>query len=263
MSDINLLTEQLQHNVLDDNKTILITITNYGYILYTLNMLKSLKQYDVDKKVLVICIDTKSYNIFKKIGYNTICINDNTLQKFTPWNTKGYDKICYIKLATIHKILSLHYNIVLIDGDIVFLRNPLNDILYWSKNDSIDIWIQTDKQIDNDTNMCTGYMFVKSHTITTELFDCISIKGQNKYKQCALDNNDQTYFNKFIKPYCKIKGLSLELYPNGNYFYNNSKIKETCTLVHFNWVHGHEKLLKIKEYNLWLLTENEEDTFQI
>ena len=41
-------------------------------------------------------------------------MEDNTLDKFCPWNTKGYDKICYLKLELIYRILSLDKNILLI-----------------------------------------------------------------------------------------------------------------------------------------------------
>ncbi len=265
MVDINITLELLKPSLLYDNKTVLTTITNYGYILYTLNMLKSLKQFNnLDKKVLIICIDTKSDTILKKQGYNTICINNNNLEKISGWNKKGYDEICYIKLVTIYKILELEFNVLLIDGDIVFLKNPLNDIFSWSNNNSNNCYVQNDSQVDSNTqNMCTGYLFIKSSNMMKILYDCISSSGIQKYKQCALDNNDQSYFNKFIRPFCKYSGLSLNNYPNGLYFYNNPQIKETCTLVHFNWVHGHNKLLKIKEYNMWLLSEDEEETLTI
>jgi len=60
-----------------------------------------------------------------------------------------------------------------------------------------------------------------------------------------------------------MNALPLNNYPNGKYFYDNPQIKETCILVHFNWVQGHQKLLKIKEHNMWLLTENEEESLII
>lgn len=264
MINISINDKQLEKSVIN-NKTILTTITNYGYILYTLNMLKSLKRFNgLDKKVLIVCMDNKSDSILKKLGYNTLCINNNTLQHFTPWNTKGYDEICYIKLVTIYKLLELEYNVLLIDGDIVFLRNPLDDIHSWSNDKSGDVWVQNDSQVNSNTlNMCTGYIYIKASTTTKMLYDCISSQGILKYKQCALDNNDQSYFNKFIRPYCIMNPLELEKYPNGKYFYNNPHLKETCILVHFNWVHGHQKLLKIKEHKMWLLTEDEEETLNI
>ena len=71
--------------------TVLTTLTNHGYLLYTLNMLKSLRPYGMDKKILIIAVDPKSHIILKNMGYYTICINES-LNKFYPWNSEGYDK---------------------------------------------------------------------------------------------------------------------------------------------------------------------------
>ena len=258
---INITDANLEVNLLHQNKTIITTVTNYGYILYTLNMLKSLKPFELDKKVLVVCIDKKSDSILKRLGYKTYCIDDNELGKFCPWNSKGYDKICYLKLELIYKLLSLNKNVLLIDGDILFKKNPIDDIEKWNNDKIYDVWIQNDAQKNNNTiNMCTGYMYIKSSDRLIELYDCVSEKGQQKYLTCAFDNNDQSYFNKFVKPYCMFCALPLELYPNGKMFYENTeKIKDTAILIHFNWVQGHIKMAKMKEYKMWLLTPEEEE----
>jgi len=243
----------IQPHLLDS--TVLTTLTNYGYLLYTLNMLKSLRPYGLDKKVLIVTIDEKSHTTLQNMGYHTICIYDS-LVKFFPWNSKGYDKICYYKLEMIYQILSLGYNLVLIDGDIVFQQNPVKDILEWNQSTE-DVWIQNDSTDDNNTtNMCTGYMMIRSNAKMIDLYDCVSDAGKEKYKKCALDNNDQTYFNKYVKPDCTMKALPLALYPNGDFFYNSSNL--TTVLVHFNWVKGHEKMAKMKAHKMWLLTPEEE-----
>ncbi len=244
----------------EDGKTIMTTMTNSGYILYTLNMLKSLKQFGLDKKVFVVSIDKKGANILRRLGYNAYCIDDNQLGKFSPWNTTGYDKICFLKLELIYSIISLNKNILLIDGDIVFLKDPIPDIKWWNEEKHIDVHIQNDSLENiNTNNLCTGYMLIKSNDKMINLYDCISEDGQKKYLQCAFDNNDQTYFNKFVKPHCTFQALTLFKYPNGNAFYNSPSRKENAILVHFNWVHGHIKMAKMKEHKMWLLTPEEEE----
>lgn len=235
------------------------TLTNYGYRLYTLNMLKSLVPYGVDKKVLVICMDQRCHQLFQRKGYRSICM-DQSLSAFCPWNTKGYDTICYLKLEMIYRILSASYHVVLVDGDIVFLNNPLLDIQSWEKDSHTDVWIQNDAQNNEDTtNLCTGYLFLRSQPSIISLYDCLSKDGRAKYATCAFNNNDQTYFNQFVKPYCRWKALPLDHYPNGRVWYEKADtLRHTATLVHFNWVHGHIKMAKMKEHRMWLLTEDEE-----
>jgi hypothetical protein len=258
---VQLTLENLEPCLLEDGKTVITTVTNYGYLLYTLNMLKSLKPYGLDKKILVVCIDKKGANILRKLGYNVYCIDDGELSKFSPWNTKGYDKICYLKLELIYRILSLNKNVLLIDGDIVFRNDLIEDMREWWKDTIYDVWIQNDAQENRNTkNMCTGYMFIKTSDRLIELYDCTSEFGQKKYLKCAFDNNDQSYFNNFVKPACMFNALPLEKYPNGKMFYDNTeKVGSTAVLVHFNWVQGHLKMAKMKEHKMWLLTPEEEE----
>ena len=53
---INIKVDDLNQCLLEDGKTIITTITNYGYLLYTLNMLKSLKQFNLDRKIFIVCM---------------------------------------------------------------------------------------------------------------------------------------------------------------------------------------------------------------
>jgi hypothetical protein len=262
--------------------TVITTLTNHGYLIYTLNMLKSLKPFGLDKIILIVTLDKNAYLILKKMGYNTICIdneeypistfetihtqttqsnrylNKETLNKFYPWNTQGYDKVCYYKLELIYRILSLNKNILMIDGDIVFQNNPLLHIQEWN-DASEDVWVQNDAPSDKSTvNMCTGYIFIRTSPKLIDLYDCISKDGIEKYKKCAYNNNDQTYFNIYVKPFCTMKALPLALYPNGNIFYYMPELKDNSILVHFNWAKGHEKMAKMKAHKMWLLTPEEE-----
>ena len=258
---IRLISDILEPCLLEDGKTIITTLTNYGYLFYTLNMLKSLQPFGLDKKILVVCIDKKGAHILRQNGYNTYCVDDQTLGKFCPWNSKGYDKICYLKLELIYRILSLNKNVLLIDGDIVFRKDPMDDIRIWMNDPIYDIWIQKDAQDNcNTKNMCTGYMYIKSSDRLITLYDCVSEAGQKKYLTCAFDNNDQTYFNKYVKRGCLFNALPLEMYPNGKMYYDNmDKLIDVAVLVHFNWVQGHHKMAKMKEYKMWLLTPEEEE----
>ena len=262
---IPITQEGLAPFLLEDGKTIMTTLTNHGYLLYTLNMLKSLRPYGLDQKVLIICMDEKSVVLLRIKGYHAVCVDhatvNRTLAKFCPWNTKGYDQICYVKLELIHRLLTLHANVVLMDGDIVFQKDPLADLRHWMMAPKGDVWIQNDAQVNTDlNNMCTGYLFIKSNDTMITLYDCVSEAGKAKYKVCAMDNNDQSYFNKFVKPYCAMNALPLEKYPNGKMFYDHvEQVKNTAVLVHFNWIRGHQKMAKMKEHKMWLLTEEEED----
>ena len=240
---------------------VLTTLTNSGYMLYTRNMLKSLQPFGLDKKVLVVCIDEPCAAVFTRLGYHVLCIRDNGMATFSKWNTIHYDKICYLKVELLYRILSLGKHALLLDGDIVFQKNPRTDMEAWTSDERYDVWIQNDAQHDEDTtNMCTGYMLVKTSDQICALYDCVSEQGRAQYLTCAFDNNDQSYFNTYVKPYCRMNALPLAQYPNGKKFYTQTQtLLHTAVLVHFNWLHGHQKMAKMKEHKMWLLTEEEEE----
>jgi hypothetical protein len=248
---------------------VIVTLTNYGYILYTLNMLKSLRAFGLDKNVVCACLDAKALSILQKKGYTTYAmydepINDAVVQgnvtNFFPWNTKGYDVICAHKLVLIHRVISCDVNVVIIDGDIVFRNNPMDDITAWNCGVA-DVYIQNDATVDTDvTNLCTGYMFVRATKKMCKLYDYASPDNLEKWKTCILDNNDQSYFNRYVKPHCNVSALPLMQYPNGVVFYKNANVlTDNAILIHFNWLRGHEKMAKMKNYKLWLLSDDDEE----
>ena len=63
-------THMLKDATIPGTNTIMFTVTTYGYMLYTLNMLKSLQPFNLDKKIVIACLDKKSLAYFKKKGYN-------------------------------------------------------------------------------------------------------------------------------------------------------------------------------------------------
>jgi hypothetical protein len=252
--------EQVSRYSKESERTIMTTVTNYGYRWYTWNMLKSLEPFGMDRMIYVLCLDNKVADVFEKKGYRVIRTDEN-MASFCPWNTKGYDKICYMKLEWIYRLLSLKKNVLLMDGDIVFKKSPMSSIMRWEQDETHDVWVQNDHSDDNDTtNLCTGFMFIRSNDRMIRLYDCVSPKGQEKYKLCAFQNNDQSYFNSFVKPYCYVCVLSLREYPNGQVFYlATEEVYPTAIMVHFNWVKGHHKMAKMKLHKMWLLTEEEEE----
>ena len=270
--------EELHPLLLEDGQTVLTTLTNSGYLLYTLNLLKSLRPYGLHTKMLVVCMDAAAATRLQCLGYHAVSVEESEekgevgeerkgkeerqdLSRFCPWNTKGYDTICYTKLRVIYRLLTMNKNVLLVDGDVVFRKNPTEDwSVWWSLPPTYDIYIQNDSERDEDTtNLCTGYMWIRSTENTKEVYDCESERGQERYRTCAFDNNDQTYFNRYVKPVCRVQALPLYRYPNGNvYQKRKSVIRDQCVLVHFNWLKGHFKLVVMKQNGMWLLTPEEE-----
>lgn len=246
---------------LEDGQTVMVTLTNSGYLLYTLNLLKSLQPYGLDQHVLVVCMDASAAEVLRHRGYRAHSEDLQDLARFCPWNTKGYDEICYMKLRIIHRLLEMGHHVLLVDGDVVFRQDPRPAWRsWWASPPTYDVYVQNDSERNQDTtNMCTGYMWIRSTPTMMAAYDCVSQEGQERYKRCAMDNNDQTYFNRYVKPVCRMYALPLEEYPNGNvYLKRKQEMDARCVLVHFNWLKGHHKLVTMKQHRMWLLAPEEE-----
>jgi hypothetical protein len=106
-----------------------------------------------------------------------------------------------------------------------------------------DMLIQNDMMENNNTDvLCSGFMFIKSNPKTLLLFNPFNVED----KRNEVGWGDQLYINS-IKDQLKYKLLPLELFPNGRYYYQNSK-KIKPYLIHFNWVKGHDKKERMKEF---------------
>lgn len=249
---LNLDRDYIKDCLVEDGKTLLFTLTNAGYIDYTINMLKSLERLDIDKYMFVFCLDKISQEYFTANGYKTHLIDSN-MPTFASFKDDNFTKICFIKLYIITQILKLNLNAFYTDGDIFFVKNPL-DYIMQIKDINGDMWIQNDTIFDNNfRNVCAGFMYVRSNYKTIKYFDLDIPDFSKRYKECIGENNDQTYLNKYIIENLTVHLFPLNKFPNGNYFYNFShNIAETIIMVHFNWLIGHEKKEKMKKYNMWL-----------
>lgn len=246
-------------NVIPQSNSIILTITNYGYFIYTLNMIKSLKC----DKLIIICLDQFSYETFKKLKYNVIKYNSEIVELYKYGNV-NFGIIRYIKLKIIAEILSLKFHILYTDSDIFYLKNITENILEWEKNE-YDIVIQKDGKNEKEIeNLCTGFMFIKSNEKTIKSFEILDHYVYPYIVNKIYKNYDQDYFNLILKKELNVKALPLITFPNGRFYLNNKNkldIKDV-TLIHFNWLIGMDKVTQMKSNNMWLITEEDKKLYK-
>jgi hypothetical protein len=254
-----MIIDILKLNAIDGN--LFITITNYGYFLYTLNMIKSLKIINFDKNLIIICLDKFSFEEFKNLGLNVIKY-DYEIPQFNKYNEKDFALIRYIKLKVINEVINLGFNILYSDSDIFYHKNIKDDILEWSKSE-YDVVIQndTDKN-ENKKNLCTGFLYVKSNDKNIKFFELINDNIYSKIMNRIYRNYDQDFFNKEVRPNINVKVLSLKEYPNGKYWIKNKILQDSFKLIHFNWLIGMDKVTHMKNNNMWLITEEDKKLYK-
>ena len=227
-----------------------ITLTNSGYIDFTLNCIESLKKIGCTTELTSYCIGKDGYNILKSKGHKAILIDEEENNNFQIFRTGNWSNIVYHKFEIIHANLLNHNFVCFTDGDIVYERQDFMKYLLENMGD-LEMLIQNESMCNNiDKNdVCSGFMFIRSTPNTIELFDPINVE---KFRN-RVGWGDQMYIND-IKTKLKFKPLESELFPNGNYFYKNYK-NITPYLIHFNWILGNHKKQKMIDYNKWLLPE--------
>ena len=224
-----------------------ITLTNTDYIDYTLNCIESLKKINMKKQLDIYCIGKDGYE--KLISNDIPCnlIYDEQLSNFETFWTGNSSNITYYKFEIIYENLLKYEFVCFTDGNIVYENNCFLEYLLNNIGNN-DILIQSEG-LETD-ELCSGFMFIKSNSLTLELFNPINIE---KYKDIK-EWDDQVYVNE-IKYKMKYKKLPLELFPTGNYYYNyNNNINPF--MIHFNWLIDHEKKQKMIYYNKWFNQEN-------
>lgn len=225
-----------------------ITLTNDGYLDYTLNCLKSLELIEFHNKLHCYVIGEKGYNILKSKGYSSHLLkadseNDIVFSKFRQDN---WHNITKRKFEIIYNCLKENEYVCFTDGDIVFQNNKFLKYCLTYVGDN-DMLIQNDAMSNkNKSNLCSGFMFIKSNKKTLDIFNPINVQ---KHVKPGWD--DQIYINKF-KHTLNFQTLPLEYFPNGQYYYNSVKPFHPM-MIHFNWVVGHEKKKKMKKHNKWFI----------
>ena len=232
-----------------------ITLTNTGYVNYTLNCVESLKRIGMcnyysgvsngeSTEILHIYVIGKDgYNLLAKNGHRCSLIDEENNSNFQSFREGNWGDITFNKFKIIYENLLNYEYVCFTDGDIVFENS---DFLQYLKDNigSNDMLVQSEG--DEYENFCSGFMYIKSNEITRELFNPDNVILHKRER----DWDDQIYLNEIRKTVqLNYKKLPLELFPNGKYYYNNEP--SSPYMIHFNWVVGNQKYDKMKQYGKW------------
>ena len=226
-----------------------ITLTNNGYLDYTLNCLKSIELAGIKTKLKVYCIGEESASILNNKGITTDLIDDEKSVEFQEFRTNNWSNIVFYKFKIIYDNLLNNEYVCITDGDIVYENNCIFDYLLNNIKDN-DMLIQSDGNITE--SVCSGFIFIRSNQDTISLFNPSNVE---EYRN-TVGWGDQLYINS-IKGKLKYKKLPLALFPSGKYYYQYSEEIKPY-LIHFNWVVGHEKKNKMVKYNKWFIPPSPE-----
>ena len=221
-----------------------ITLTNKGYLQYTLNFCASLSTIGYLDSIKIYAIGRCAYDTLIRRGLNVGIICDETNTEFQIFRKGNWANVTYYKFEIISENLNTKDFVLFADGDIVFKNKLFLDYCMDMIGDK-DLLIQNDGIDDNDdSTLCSGFMLIRSNERTKKFFD-----PKRVISEVRLGWDDQVYINK-EKNRITYNKLPLELFPNGRFFYKHSSSLNPL-IIHFNWVIGHKKsyvMLRYREF---------------
>ncbi len=234
-----------------NSDTCLVTFTSEGYTELTKNLLQSINKNDINYNLNIFCIDKNSFKYEFGYNQNKILFDDKPIDVLRDGNmlVQKHDNFADVmlkKFEIIYESLKKFQHVIYVDGDIVITKDFLDYVNRFK--DDCDILFQNDKRPSkpNLTNLCAGFMVIKSNTKTKTFFDPKN-GSYDEFKD--YDTHDQTYINK-NKDNFDYSILPLNKFPNGPHYYKyNSKLNPF--IVHFNYLLGKEKIDAIKKYGFW------------
>lgn len=223
-----------------------ITLTNDGYIDYTLNCYKSLEKCGAIVTLTSYVIGDKAYKKLNKKGYSCELLEDANLDqnKLLMYRREGWGTLMYHKINIVYKLLQKHKYVCITDGDIVF-ENP--DFLNYcvEKIGNNDVLFQNNKMDDKNATICGGFALIKSNEKTNKMYDVRNMDPEDI-------NLEQNFLKGQIKKFdIQVGFLPLDLYPNGKYYYKNRN--EEPHLIHFNWIETKRKKHRMNLLKKWYL----------
>ena len=244
------------------DKIAFITLTNTGYLNYTLNCLKSIEKHNIEIPLKCYSSDIGGYNKLKEMNINCEHIDNNYYRggKHVGFTSKEFGELMKVKVKIIYDNLQKYDYVCYTDGDIVFLRDNLFKYLLDNIEDN-NMLVQNNKLNDNRDQMCAGFMFIKSNDFTKNVFNL-----DNNYQEIIEESRlpvktkqwcDQMYINNIYKKLSndifKRKLLPKNNFPNGEVFLKGKCLIKEPYLIHFNYIIGDKKKGIMNKEGYWYL----------
>lgn len=224
----------------------IITITSKWYTDYTLNMLLSLKEINLDKELNVYCLDNESYEYLGEKGFNSFKVETKykITNKPTQFGTTEFNTFMFYKMKVIKDSLINNDLVLYTDGDVVFKKDFTDSL---SKFQNLDLKAIKDFDIKNPNkvSICAGFMILKSNFKIKRLINPNIISKKNFQIQ------DQELINS-RKKWLNYDYFNQKEYCNGSFYMENHKILDPA-VIHFNYIVGDNKKDIMKKYNSWYL----------
>lgn len=262
------------------NNTIILSALNYGYRGIMMNWACNMRHIGISNFVIA-ALDPDLYKFAYTRGLPTY-LENTIFQGLNPsiisdatYGSDSFKQLTKMKSRVVVRLLKEGYNVMWSDSDIIYFRNPIQDM--WSYN--ADLVIQTNAPDNEPMNgrrrLNSGFYLARSNAVTIQAFEDIIVfasRSRMSEQPCFYDvmcgKEGQTAYGDDT---CKYNGTVVKLldrhrYPNGitDGIWDSppGKIPElfpNLFVLHNNWVKGAEgKRLRFEKHNFILYDKESE-----
>jgi hypothetical protein len=273
------------------SRDIIISVFNAANILHAKNLECSLQRVGIASGWLGIVLDESAVSLCKNLSLDCVLASAPFRLNSTERHYHGDSNFKYLsklKSRNVLEVLLRGYNVLLLDTDIIMLRDPLLFLrlgsLRW------DFQVQSDSPYKGPkaAYMNSGMYYVKATTNSINFFYTVWQAGlamprhseqntfnkmlgifqeeqQRIFNETAVDdyntiaqnnNNDNNTFFKFryltTENFCN--GANYFVSDNPNSFAIRADAPPNPYLIHFNWLYGYLKEATMKRHGFWNLS---------
>ena len=236
----------------DTNRTIIISMVDKSFVDMAINLYEtSFKKKNITNYIF-LCAHVKATNKLLSRSIDAISVwYDEQGEIPSSYGSLNFTKKNIYKTVATTIGLKLGYTIIVMDTDIVLLKNPYP---YLICNDC-DMIFST----EGNTNILNAGFYVGFPTRNTILIHeyVVQMVIESKFQK-----NEQSVFNRLLKRSItvKVKSLDHRLFQNGRFFFELGKRMFagfnpclTCVSIHNNYVLSYNhKVYRFKEHLLWM-----------
>ena len=239
------------------DKNITFCVANNAISDMVKNLMISAKLNKV--KIVLFALDLEIVDSCKDYCDIVIYFDNNkdvVANNFYRFGTSEFRHVVFQRFFIGNQILKKNKSYIYLDTDIVITKDFVDDILNNFKNTTYDCITQFNGQRSN-TGIVSMIPNEKTISIDYDFFKKHDYLNRKKF------GHDQNFFNRIIlnenkvfkKKILNVKWLDRTKYPNGKWYYENTKkVENNCLLIHFNCLYGYTtKIEKMKKHNKWYL----------
>ncbi|CAN8062256.1 unnamed protein product [Agarophyton chilense] len=241
------------------NNTVILSALNYGYRGIMMNWVCNMRHLGITNFVIA-ALDADLYKFAYTRGLPTYLENtifqglNSSIISDATYGSDSFKQLTKMKSRVVVRILKEGFNVMWTDSDIIYFRNPLQDMWAYHADLSIQTNAPDNEPMNGRRRLNSGFYLARSNPATIQAFEDIILfasKSRMSEQPCFYDvmcgkegqraeGGDTCKYNGMI-----VKLLNRHLYPNGItdgiWDTTPGKIPEKFPhlfILHNNWVKG-------------------------